>query len=63
MASFNKLYYMTLSGEKKLNAVTIYVNKEVLATSGLDTDLPITIKAEKGKIIIEQEAGYANSNI
>ncbi len=63
MASFNKLYYMTLSGEKKLNAVTVYVNKDLLATSGLDTDLPITIKAEKGKIIIEQEAGYANSNI
>ena len=63
MASFNKLYYMTLSGEKKLNAVTVYVNKDLLATSGLDTDLPITIKAEKGKIIIEQEAGYANSNL
>lgn len=63
MPSFNKLYYMTLSGEKKLNAVTVYVNKDVLAASGLDTDLPITIKAEKGKIIIEQEAGYANSNI
>lgn len=63
MSTFNKLYYMTLSGEKKLNAVSAYINKEILIASGLDTDLPITIKAEKGKIIIEQEAGYANSNL
>lgn len=63
MSTFNKLYYMTLSGEKKLNAVSAYINKEILIASGLDTDLPITIRAEKGKIIIEQEAGYANSNL
>ena len=55
MATFNKLYYMTLAGEKKLNAVSVYLNKEIIAESGLDTDAPIKITAKKGKIIIEEE--------
>lgn len=55
MPSFNKLYYMTLSGEKKLNAVSVYINKELLAKSGINTDMPIKITAEDGKIIIEED--------
>lgn len=54
MPSFNKLYYMTLSGEKRLNAVTVYVNKNILEQSGINPDSIIEIKAEKGRIIIEE---------
>ena len=55
MATFNKLYYMTLAGEKKLNAVTVYLNKDIIAQSGINTDASIKITAKKGKIIIEEE--------
>ena len=55
MPSFNKLYYMTLSGEKKLNAVTVYLNKQIIEESGINLDAVIKITAKKGKIIIEEE--------
>ena len=55
MPSFNKLYYMTLTGEKKLNAVQVYINKEILAQSGIDINAILNIRAESGRIIIEEE--------
>ena len=60
MPTFNKLYYMTLSGEKKLNAVTVHISKKLIEESGIDLDMPINITAKKGKIIIE-EVGRASS--
>lgn len=61
MPSFNKLYYMTLSGEKRLNAVTVYVNKNILEQSGINPDSIIEIKAEKGRIIIEEVSNGAGN--
>ena len=54
MSSFNKLFYLTLSGEKRLNAVSVYVNKKILEQSGISPDSIIEIRAEKGRIIIEE---------
>lgn len=54
MPSFNKLFYLTLSGEKRLNAVSVYVNKKILEQSGISPDSIIEIRAEKGRIIIEE---------
>lgn len=54
MPSFNKLFYLTLSGEKRLNAVSVYVNKKILEESGISPDSIIEIRAEKGRIIIEE---------
>lgn len=59
MATFNKLYYMTLAGEKKLNAVSVYLSKDILTQSGINTDAFIRITAKKGKIIIEEETNNA----
>lgn len=55
MPTFNKLYYMTLAGEKKLNGVSVFINKQLIAESGIDTDACIKVHAEDGKIIIEEE--------
>lgn len=55
MATFSKLYYMTLAGEKKLNGVSVFINPKLLIESGIDTDVPIKVSAEKGKIIIEED--------
>ena len=55
MATFNKLYYMTLAGEKKINGVSVFINKQIIADSGIDTNVPIKVTAQKGKIIIEEE--------
>lgn len=55
MPTFNKLYYMTLSGEKKLNAVTVHISKKLIEESGINMDMPIKITARKGKIVIEEE--------
>ena len=55
MPTYNELYYMTLSGEKKLNAVTVHISKKLIEESGINTDMPIKITARKGKIIIEED--------
>lgn len=54
MSGFNKLFYTTLSGEKKLNAVTVHITKEVLAASGIDIDANLKITGKNKKIIIEE---------
>lgn len=54
MPSFNKLFYVTLTGERKLNGLQVYINKNVVEEAGISPDAIIEIKAEPGKIIIEE---------
>ena len=51
---FSKLYYITLSGEKKLNGASVYVPKDVIEASGIDIEAPLEITAVKGTIQIKK---------
>lgn len=55
MAKLVKLKYKTLGGDVKINTYNATISKKIVAESGLDTEKEITVKAEKGKIIIEQK--------
>ena len=54
-AKFSKLYYVTLSGEKKLNGASLYVSKDVLDGAGINVDAPLELQVEKGQIIIKEK--------
>lgn len=55
MAKLAKMRYKTIGGDVKINTYNATISKKIVAESGLDPDKEITVKAEKGKIIIEQK--------
>ena len=55
MAKLVKMKYRTVGGDLKINSYYAPVSKKVVAASGIDTEKEITVKAESGKIIIEQK--------
>lgn len=54
MAKLNKMKYRTVAGDLKINTYITTVSKKIVKESGIDPEKEITVKAEKGKIIIEQ---------
>lgn len=55
MAKLAKMKYKTLGGDVKINTYNATISKKIVAESGLDPEKEITVKAENGKIIIEQK--------
>ena len=55
MAKLNKMKYRTVGGELKINSYNVTISKKIVAESGIDHEKEITVKAENGKIIIEQK--------
>lgn len=55
MAKLAKMKYRTVGGDLKVNTYTTTIPKKIVKESGLDPEKEITVKAEKGKIIIEQK--------
>lgn len=55
MAKLVKMRYKTIGGDIKVNTYNATISKKIVAESGLDPDKEITVKAENGKIIIEQK--------
>lgn len=54
MAKLAKMKYRTVGGDLKVNTYTTTISKKIVAESGIDPEKEITVKAENGKIIIEQ---------
>lgn len=55
MAKLIKMKYRTLGGDIKINSYNASISKKIVMASGLDPEKEITVKAENGKIIIEQK--------
>lgn len=55
MAKLNKMKYRTVGGDLKINTYTTTISKKTVAESGIDPEKEITVRAENGKIIIEQK--------
>lgn len=55
MAKLVKMKYKTLGGDVKVNTYNATISKKIVEASGLDPEKEITVKAENGKIIIEQK--------
>ncbi len=55
MAKLAKMKYKTLGGDVKINTYNATISKKIVAESGLDPEKDITVRAENGKIIIEQK--------
>ena len=55
MAKLVKMKYRTVGGDLKINSYNATISKKIVAESGLDPEKEITVRAEKGKIIIEQK--------
>jgi hypothetical protein len=55
MAKFIKMKYRTLGGDIKINSYNASISKKIVVASGIDPEKEITVKAENGKIIIEQK--------
>ena len=55
MAKLNKMMYRTVCGDLKINTYNATISKKIVAESGLDPEKEITVRAENGKIIIEQK--------
>ena len=55
MAKLIKMKYRTLGGDIKINSYNASISKKIVAESGIDVEKEITVKAENGKIIIEQK--------
>ena len=55
MAKLNKMKYRTVGGDLKINTYNATISKKIVAESGIDVEKEITVRAEKGKIIIEQK--------
>lgn len=55
MAKLVKMKYRTMAGDIKINSYNVSISKKIVAESGLDAEKEITVKAENGKIIIEQK--------
>lgn len=55
MAKLAKMKYRTVGGDLKINSYNATISKKIVAESGIDVEKEITVKAESGKIIIEQK--------
>ena len=55
MAKLNKMKYRTVAGDLKINTYVATISKKIVVASGLDPEKEIAVRAEKGKIIIEQK--------
>ena len=55
MAKLSKMRYRTVAGDLKINTYVATISKKIVVESGLDPEKEIIVKAEKGKIIIEQK--------
>ena len=55
MAKLAKMKYRTVGGDLKINTYNATIPKKIVAESGLDPEKEITVRAENGKIIIEQK--------
>ena len=55
MAKLIKMKYRTVGGDLKINSYNATISKKIVVESGLDPEKEITVRAEKGKIIIEQK--------
>ena len=55
MAKLSKMRYRTVAGDLKINTYVATISKKIVVESGLDPEKEITVRAEKGKIIIEQK--------
>ena len=55
MAKLNQMKYRTVAGDLKINTHVATISKKIVVESGLDPEKEITVRAEKGKIIIEQK--------
>ena len=55
MAKLAKMKYRTVGGDLKINTYNATISKKIVEASGLDPEKEIIVKAEKGKIIIEQK--------
>ena len=55
MAKLIKMKYRTVGGDLKINAYNATISKKIVADSGIDVEKEIKVKAENGKIIIEQK--------
>ena len=55
MAKIAKMRYRTVAGDLKINTYVATISKKIVVESGLDPEKEIIVKAEKGKIIIEQK--------
>ncbi len=55
MAKLIKMKYRTLGSEIKINSYNASISKKIVKESGIDPEKEIIVKAEKGKIIIEQK--------
>lgn len=55
MAKLIKIKYRTLGGEIKVNSYNALISKKIVTESGIDPEKEIIVKAESGKIIIEQK--------
>lgn len=55
MAKLVKMKYKTMGGDVKINTYNATISKNIVAGSGIDPEKDITVRAEKGKIIIEQK--------
>lgn len=54
MKKFNKMYYYTKTGEKKLNCYYINIPKELVEKVGLE-EANIQVKVDQNKIVIEKK--------
>lgn len=55
MAKLAKMKYKTMGGDVKINTYNATISKKIVMESGLDPEKEITVRAETGKIIIEQK--------
>ena len=55
MAKLSKMRYRTVAGDLKINTYVATISKKIVVESELDPEKEIIVKAEKGKIIIEQK--------
>ena len=55
MAKLVKMRYKTIGGDIKVNTYNATISKKIVMESGLDPEKEIKVRAEKGKIIIEQK--------
>lgn len=55
MAKLAKMKYKTMGGDVKINTYNATISKKIVAESGIDPEKEITVRAENGKIIIEQK--------
>ena len=55
MAKLVKMKYRTIAGDLKINTYNATISKKIVVASGIDPEKEITVKAENGKIIIEQK--------